>query len=150
MKPDPGSRTRSTLKKIERKYKQAGQSLADSSHISRAAISRALSGKSRPNLKTLHKLVDLLDTESGTELVAAYLMDLIPLKLQKEMCISVRRKQDGSWQCWDPLVQKILSLTPETRALLERVTDAMLQSHGPFPPLPPPPTLLDNCHSWSR
>jgi hypothetical protein len=132
-------RTRSQLAKLKGRFKKAGV-LADMSKISRAAFSRALAGKSRLGLKTLYKLVDQLDTESAAELMAAYLMDMIPPKLDGEVYVCLRRDPRNA-PSWDPLVQKILALPPEPRIAFEQLADVLLQS-GREPP-EGPITLLD-------
>ena len=126
-----GSRTRVELKKLKQKFKKG-------LNISRPALSRILSGKARLSVKALYRLIEQLDTESATRLVAAYLSDLIPRKLQDQLCVCVREQQKGDccWQYWDPFVQKILQLPSEPRLLLERVTDAILHPLGESP-LPP-------------
>jgi Helix-turn-helix len=124
-----GRHFRRALKKLKRKYKRAG-TLADSSDVPRSVISRALSGESRPGLKTLNKLVDLLPVEDGGELVAAYLTDQIPPKLNQDLRVFLRQKPGDSWQYWEPFVQKMLSLPLEKRAALEVILD-MLNPHSP-------------------
>jgi hypothetical protein len=124
-----GKHFRRALKKLKRKYKRAGN-LADSSDVPRSVISRALSGESRPGLKTLNKLVDLLPVEDGAELVAAYLTDQIPPKLNQDLRVFLRQEQSDCWQYWEPLVQKMLSLPFEKRAALEVLLD-MLNPHSP-------------------
>lgn len=126
-----GSRTRSELKKLKRKFKKG-------LNISRPALSRILSGRARLSVKALYRIMDGLDLESAKTLFAAYMTDLVPRKLQDQLCVCVREQQKGdcSWQYWDPFVQKILQLPSEPRLLLERVTDAILHPLGE-PPLPP-------------
>lgn len=126
-----GSRTRSELKKLKRKFKKG-------LNISRPALSRILAGKARLSVRALYRLMDGLDQESAKTLLAAYLTDLIPKKLQDQVCVCVREQQKGDccWQYWDPFLQKILQLPSESRSLLERVTDAILHPLGE-PPLPP-------------
>lgn len=119
-------RTRSQLAKLKGKFKKAGI-LADLSKVSRAAFSRALAGKSRLGLKTLYRLVGQLDTESAAELMAAYLMDMIPPKLDGEVYVCLRRDPKNA-PSWDPLVQKILALPPEPRIVFEQLADVLLQS----------------------
>jgi hypothetical protein len=116
------SRTRAELKKIKRKFKQ-GKLLAGRSKLSGATISRALTGKALPSSRTMRKLIDSLDPATAVDLVGAYLMDQIPPGLLDRLCICIRGKTEIGCQCWDPLVRKILSYSPETRAALENIAE---------------------------
>jgi hypothetical protein len=129
-------RFKTELRRLTRKFKE-GRLLAKESKISVGSISRMLTGKGHPSLKMVYKLVAVADPETGTRLLAAYLNDQIRPPMREQLCICVREK-DGAealCQCWDPLVQKVLSLRPEVRSHLEVIVTELLQPGSDHTPI---------------
>lgn len=128
------TRTRWELEQLRRKFKKAGL-LADASRISPAAISRLLSGKSRPSFRTICKLVaSLEDKEAACKLVQAYLMDEIPKEVRHRISIIVH--DEGKNETHDELLaRKIAMLSTHTRALIEDLVNQLLNPHDPHGPV---------------
>ena len=116
---------KSELQRLRRKFKD-GRLLAKESKISVGSISRMLSGKGRPSLKMLYKLAAVVDVETGSRLLAAYLSDQIKGPLRKSVAVCVRDKE-GACVCWDPLVLKFYALRPEVRSHVEGIIDELLK-----------------------
>jgi transcriptional regulator with XRE-family HTH domain len=133
-----GARTRSELKKLKRRLRRGESSLATLTKLSPTVLSRIFSGKARLSVKALQRLVGALDIEDAKRLVAAYQTDLIPKRLQDQICICVRKPDkekntDCCWQYWEPFIQKIHALPLESRAALEHIVESM----GSPPESPP-------------
>ena len=133
-----GARTRSELKKLKKRLRRGESSLATLTKLSPTVLSRIFSGKARLTVKAFQRLVGALDIEDAKRLVAAYQTDLIPKKLQDQICICVRKPgkekdADRCWQYWEPFIQKIHALPPESRAALEHIVESM----GSPPESPP-------------
>jgi transcriptional regulator with XRE-family HTH domain len=124
------------LQRVRRKFKE-GRLLAEKSHISVGSISRMLTGKGHPSLKMVYKLLAVVDSETGSRLLAAYLTDQIRPALREHLCICIREKEGAqpSCQCWDPLVQKVLALRPEVRSHLEVIVTELLQPGSDLTPV---------------
>jgi transcriptional regulator with XRE-family HTH domain len=127
-----GVRVRSELRKLKKKLRRGDGhvSLASLSKISPTVLSRILSGKARLSAKALQRLAGALDIEDAKRLVAAYQTDLIPKRLQDQICVCVRKPEkekdaDCCWQYWEPFIQKIHALPPESRAALEHIVESM-------------------------
>jgi transcriptional regulator with XRE-family HTH domain len=118
-------RARSQLQKLRRKLKSAGV-LADKSNVSRAALSRILSGKSRPSARTIFRLASHLDTVTASELIGAFLSDQIPEHLRPCIRVELRQSLDAAWRAEDRLEAKIESLPLEVRQLIEQLIDYIL------------------------
>lgn len=88
-------------------------------------MSRMLSGKSRPSLKTICKMIDSLDIHAGSQLLAAYLIDDIPAKLRPYVFVVTRNGQK-EFHYKDPVAEKLEQLDAEKRTVVESVIDALL------------------------
>jgi hypothetical protein len=109
-------RTRGQIKALRRKLKQAG--------VAKSTIFRVLSGKSRPSLGTVLKLIDALDEESATKLIAAFLSDEVPPKLRRRVRILVRDSAHDEFKSWSSAAQKFEALPPDLQLHHEALMDA--------------------------
>jgi transcriptional regulator with XRE-family HTH domain len=127
-------RTRFELQKLKRKLKSAGV-LADKSNVSRAALSRILSGKTRPSARTVFKLSSSLDIPTASQLIAAYLSDEIPENMRRHVRVEVRLPQDKRWMCADRFCEQVQLLPVEQRQLVENLVYHLLRPNDPNTPI---------------
>lgn len=127
-------RTRSALQKLKRRLKSAGV-LADKSHVSRAALSRILSGKSRPSARTVFKLASSLDVATASQLIAAYLTDEIPENMRRHVRVEVRLPKEEKWTNADRFWEQLQALPIEQRQLVENLVYHLLRPNNPDTPI---------------
>ena len=120
------------LRKLKQRYKKAGRVLAKESKISNGALSRMISGKARPSLKLMRKLLAVTEVEDGSKILAAYLNDVIPVDLREHVGVYILAEGEAPL---DPLVRKILALRPEVRIHVEHIIEELLHPGSEHTPI---------------